>query len=72
MKSIHDESGLTELNNLLENRKKLKIWNLTDLLNTLSNIGFDYADAFSISEDVTGVIFRKKPKYRQTGTQIKQ
>lgn len=60
------EPSLTELNDLLENRKKLKIRNLTDLLNTLSDIGFDYVNTFSIGEDVTGVVFRKKPEYRQT------
>ena len=59
------ESGLIELNELLEDRKKISVRNLTDLLNALSDVGFDYVDAFRIGDDVTGVVFRKKPEYRQ-------
>ena len=57
--------ALARLEDLLESRYKLRIQNLTDLLNALSDVGFDYVNAFSIGDGgVTGMVFRKKPEYR--------
>lgn len=58
--------ALEALEDLLENRQKVGIFNLTDLLNAMSNIGFEYIDGISIGEaDVTNIVFRKKPAYRK-------
>lgn len=57
--------ALEKLEDLLENKQKVGIYNLTDLLNAMSNIGFEYVDGISIGEgDVTNVVFRKKSEYR--------
>ena len=58
--------ALKTLEDLLEDRDKVGIFNLTDLLNAMSNIGFEYIDGISIGEgDITNVVFRKKPEYRK-------
>lgn len=59
------EAALTELEDLLVSKEKLRIQNRTDLLNTLSNIGFDYVNSFSVAI-IIHTVFRKKPEYRQT------
>jgi hypothetical protein len=61
---------LKDLQDLLEGSNYLQITNQTDLLNTLSTLGFDYLDAFSHNSEEsstlsrTGFVFRKKEKYR--------
>ncbi|MCF6308300.1 MAG: hypothetical protein L3J09_10110 [Flavobacteriaceae bacterium] len=45
---------LEELEILLQNRKKLRIRNQTDLLNTMSKLGFEYIDAFNASAGTLG------------------
>ncbi len=50
-KSDH-EDVLKQLETLLQNRKKLRIRNQTDLLNAMSNLGFEYVDAFNASSAI--------------------
>ncbi len=60
------EAALEELEDLLAKKEKLRVQNQTDLLNALSDIGFDYVDAFLVGGgDITSTVFRKKPEYRQ-------
>lgn len=60
------EAALVELEDLLTNKEKLRVQNQTNLLNTLSDIEFDYVDGFSVANIVTvHTAFRKKPEYRQ-------
>jgi hypothetical protein len=69
-KNSEYEKLLKELQDLLEDRKYLKISNQTDLLNAMSKLGFDYLDAFpqntteGNSFSRTAIVFRKKEKYR--------
>ena len=57
--------ALTELEDVLISKEKMDIRNQTDLLNAMSDLGFDYIDAFSIGEgDMTKIVFRKKLKHR--------
>lgn len=67
---------LVALANMLQNGKKLKVRNQTDLLNAMSQLGFDYKDAYigqgitydskSIdrSKNSVNMVFRKKQQYR--------
>ncbi|MEE4000279.1 hypothetical protein V1T75_08010 [Tenacibaculum sp. FZY0031] len=62
---------LEELETLLQNRKKLRIRNQTDLLNALSKLGFAYVDAYNATAGTLGVgggndidIFGSEAKYR--------
>lgn len=58
-------SALAALEDVLTSRKKLGIQNQIDLLNAMSDLGFDYVDAFSIGQgDMTNIVFRKKQEYR--------
>ena len=41
------EVVLKELEHLLQNRKKLRIRNQTDLLNAMSKLGFEYVNAYN-------------------------
>ena len=60
------EAALVELEDMLTGKDKLRILNQTDLLNAISDMGFDYVDAFIIgSGDFVNMVFRKKPEYRQ-------
>jgi len=68
------------LEELLQNRKKMRIRNQTDLLNAMSDLGFEYVDAYmatastSSSGDAdfgtgdntyrTNIVFRKKLKFQ--------
>lgn len=64
------EKSLHLLQELLEEANYLKISNQTDLLTTLSALGYDFIDAFpqntgeSASFNRSGFVFRKKEKYR--------
>jgi hypothetical protein len=64
------EKPLKDLQDLLEDNKYLNISNQTDLLNTMSKLGFDYVDAFPQNSPENsvfsraGFVFRKKEKYR--------
>lgn len=62
---------LSELESLLQNRKKLKIRNQTDLLNAMSKLGFEYIDAYNASAGSLGAsggddveVFGSQAKYR--------
>lgn len=71
---------LLELESLLQNRKKLRIRNQTDLLTALSQLGYEYVDAYSAGSDTfnsgdsdfssgtskvrVNMVFRKKDKFR--------
>jgi hypothetical protein len=64
------ETVLNKLENILEDEKNLAIRNQTDLLNTMSKLGFDYVNAFPQNSNESGnfsrssIVFRKKEKYR--------
>ncbi|UII79851.1 hypothetical protein LV704_19600 [Flagellimonas sp. CMM7] len=45
------EKVLRELESLLQNRKKLRIRNQTDLLNAMSKLGFEYVNAYNGKEN---------------------
>ncbi|SHG20683.1 hypothetical protein [Flagellimonas flava] len=45
------EKVLKELESLLQNRKKLRIRNQTDLLNAMSKLGFEYVNAYNGKEN---------------------
>lgn len=49
------EVVLKELQTLLQNRKKLRIRNQTDLLNAMSKLGFEYVNAYNGKESNIGV-----------------
>ncbi|MBI9037739.1 MAG: hypothetical protein JEY97_06360 [Bacteroidales bacterium] len=70
---------LQELENILQNGKKLKVRNQTDLLNSMSKLGFEYLNAYvataTTSTDQDGIsfgdntyrvnmVFRKKESLR--------
>ncbi len=60
------EAALVELEGMLTDKDKLRILNQTDLLNAISDMGFDYVDAFIVGRgDFVNMVFRKKPEYRQ-------
>jgi len=65
------ENVLDELETLLQNRKKLRIRNQTDLLNAMSQLGFEYVDAYNATAGTIGAgggddveIFGSEAKYR--------
>ncbi len=65
------ENVLDELETLLQNRKKLRIRNQTDLLNAMSQLGFEYVDAYNATAGTIGAgggndveIFGSDAKYR--------
>jgi hypothetical protein len=64
------EKSLKGLQDFFEDNKYLNISNQTDLLNAMSELGFDYVDAFpqNATENSifsrTGFVFRKKEKYQ--------
>ncbi len=69
-KSVY-EDVLDELETLLQNRKKLRIRNQTDLLNAMSELGFEYIDAYNATAGTLGVgggndveVFGSEAKYR--------
>lgn len=47
------QDQLESLQSLLQGRKKLHIRNQTDLLNAMSQLGFDFVDAFNASQAST-------------------
>ncbi len=49
------EDVLDELETLLQNRKKLRIRNQTDLLNAMSKLGFKYVDAYNATAGTLGL-----------------
>jgi hypothetical protein len=62
---------LEELETLLQNKKKLRIRNQTDLLNAMSRLGFEYLDAYNATAGTIGAgggddieIFGSEAKYR--------
>ncbi len=65
------EDVLDELETLLQNRKKLRIRNQTDLLNAMSKLGFEYVDAYNARGGTVGAgggndveIFGSDTKFR--------
>lgn len=68
-KESPNKKALEDLELILEDDKYLNIKNQTDLLNAMSELGFDFQDAFGIDSGdygflQTGLVFRKKEKYR--------
>ena len=67
--SLHPKP-LRDLAEILESSKYLRITNQTDLLNTMSKLGFEYVNAFLENPSAastfsrSGFVFRKKEKYR--------
>ncbi len=62
---------LEELETLLQNRKKMRIRNQTDLLNAMIKLGFEYVDAYNATAGAIGAgggddveIFGSEAKYR--------
>jgi len=49
------EDVLGELETLLQNRRKLRIRNQTDLLNAMSKLGFEYVDAYNATAGTLGL-----------------
>ncbi|WP_452597495.1 hypothetical protein [Pontimicrobium sp. MEBiC01747] len=69
-KSVYQDK-LEELEELLQNRKKLRIRNQTDLLNAISQLGYEYVDAYNANAGTLGVgggddveVFGSNAKYR--------
>lgn len=65
------EDILKELESLLQNRKKLRIRNQTDLLNAMSKLGFEYVNAYNGKAGSLGLnsgkdveVFGSQAKYR--------
>jgi hypothetical protein len=69
-KNSEFEEQLRDLQLVLEDSDYLDVSNQTDLLNVLSNFGFDFLNAFPVnmgqenSFSRTGFVFRKKEKFR--------
>ncbi|WP_350287932.1 hypothetical protein [uncultured Croceitalea sp.] len=67
--SVHDVA-LTELESMFADRKKLNLKNQIDLLNKMSELGYEFVNAYpswisnSTSRVRTGMVFRKKPRFR--------
>lgn len=71
-KKSENEKVLKNLEELLESPKYLKIGNHTDLLTTMSKLGYDYQNNF-LQDPITpntfgrvAFVFRKKQKFRET------
>lgn len=64
------EKSLKDLADMLEDKKLLGISNQTDLLNTLSKLGYEFVNAFPLnagegsSFSRSGFVFRKKERFR--------
>ncbi len=59
-------SLLEALEEHLAHRKKLNVRNQSELLTAMSEIGYDYINAYPISEeDMINVVFRKKAQFRK-------
>ncbi|MBT7490087.1 MAG: hypothetical protein HN704_00615, partial [Bacteroidetes bacterium] len=65
------EDVLMKLEKLLQSRKKLKIRNQTDMLNTMAQLGFEYVDAYNANAGTIGAgggdavdIFGSQSKFR--------
>tara|TARA_R110002073_G_scaffold216229_2_gene376440 strand:+ start:1904 stop:2341 length:438 start_codon:yes stop_codon:yes gene_type:complete len=65
------ENVLRELEHLLQNRRKLRIRNQTDLLNAMSKLGFEYVNAYNGKAGTLGLnsgknveVFGSQAKYR--------
>ena len=65
------EEKLETLEELLQSGRKLRIRNQTDLLNAMSQLGFDYVDAYNATAGTIGAgggddveIFGSEAKYR--------
>ena len=71
---------LVELENILQSGKKLKVRNQTDLLNSMSKLGFEYLNAYVASASTStnkdelsfgdntyrvNMVFRKKESFRK-------
>ena len=75
-----DKDKLSDLEDLLQERKKMRIRNQTDLLNAMSKLGYSYVDTFvatastgsSTDKDFSSggntyrvnMVFQKKEQYR--------
>ena len=60
------EQNLSALEDYLRNKKKLGINSQSDLLTAMSELGFDYVNAYQVgTEDIVNVVFRKKEAFRE-------
>lgn len=58
-------SQLEMLQEYLSNRKKRNVRNQSELLTVMSEIGYDYINAYAITEEQKiNVVFRKKEEFR--------
>ena len=63
-KSKYD-SALESLEKHLSNKRYRNVRNQSELLTAMSELGFDYINAYPIdTEGIINVVFRKKEKYR--------
>mgnify|MGYP001797073507 FL=1 len=60
------KKALDDLEDALSNKNRIGIQNQTDLLNTMSQLGFEYIDSFSVGSDADYIkfVFRKKAEHR--------
>lgn len=60
------ERPLSALEDYLSNKLKLAVTTQSDLLTAMSELGFDYINAYQIgTDDVVNVVFRKKEAFRE-------
>ena len=58
-------SQLEMLEEYLSHRKKRNVRNQSELLTVMSEVGYDYVNAYSVNvEDRINVVFRKKEEHR--------
>ena len=63
-KSKYD-NALESLENHLSNKRYRNVRNQSELLTVMSELGFDYINAYPVdTEGIINVVFRKKEKYR--------
>ncbi|MCU0339401.1 MAG: hypothetical protein MUE30_05930 [Spirosomaceae bacterium] len=65
------EQPLKELEDLLEGNKYLNIRNQTDLLNVMSELGFEYVNAFPQNAGVQSIFSRSGFVFRKKGQLVK-
>ncbi|MEM9859609.1 MAG: hypothetical protein AAF843_19805 [Bacteroidota bacterium] len=65
-KDSQHKKALDNLEDALSNKNRVGIQNQTDLLNTMSQLGFEYIDSFSVGSDADYIkfVFRKKAEFR--------
>lgn len=60
------EKSLISLEDYLSNKNKRAVNGQSDLLTAMSDVGFDYVNAYPVgTEDIVNVVFRKKEEFRK-------